>query len=94
MPHLLVKHKVKEFDVWKSAFDKDTARRQAAGSLGGTVFCSADDPHEVTVLLEWDNLANIQTFMDSPELKQTMDAAGVMEKPTVWVLDSQGNPNS
>ena len=92
MPHLLVKHKVREFDVWKAAFDRDADRRQSSGSLGGTVYCSIDDPHEVTVLLEWDNVANINSFMESPELKATMESAGVMEQPTIWILDSQGNP--
>ena len=50
MPYVMVKQKVVEYARWKTNFDADDANREIAGSKGGQLFRSADDPNEVIVL--------------------------------------------
>jgi hypothetical protein len=56
MAYILVQQSVADYAKWKFFFDEDGPIRQAGGSKGGMVLRNADDPHHVTVLLEWDSL--------------------------------------
>ena len=47
MAHLLVKHKVEDYNKWKVAFDDHAAYRSENGSLGGKIFRNANDPDEL-----------------------------------------------
>jgi hypothetical protein len=38
MAHILVHHKIEEYNKWKSAFDDHASIRAEHGSLGGKVF--------------------------------------------------------
>ena len=50
------------------------------------VYRSADDPSDVVVLLNTDDIGKAKQFIASPELKSAMSAAGVVDKPDVFVL--------
>ena len=41
---------------------------------GARLFCSAVDPNEVLLLLEWDDLERARLFADSDDLREAMDA--------------------
>ncbi len=71
MAHFLVHHKVEDYKTWKSVFDGHSFLRSEAGSLGGKIFRSTNDPNEVFTLLEWDSLANAQKFAQS-SIKEAM----------------------
>ena len=92
MPFLLVRHKVKSFANWKPAFDEHDLARQAMGSLGGRLFRNIDDPNEVLILLEVQDLAKAREFAGSEELKQVMQRAGVADEPEICFLDEAGRP--
>ena len=51
MPFILVRHTVADFATWKPAYDEHAAMRKDAGSKGGQVLRSADNPQEVVVRL-------------------------------------------
>lgn len=87
MAHVLVRHKVEDFDKWKTQFDEHTSVREENGSKGSHVFRNADNPNEVIVLLEWDNLDNARQFANSDELKEAMQKAGVTDQPDIYFLD-------
>lgn len=93
MPYLLVQHSVDDYEKWKTVFD-EKADRQAAGSRGGQIFRSADDPSLVTVLLEWDDLANARAFSGSDKLREDMQRAGVSGQPDVYFLDEVDRPSA
>jgi heme-degrading monooxygenase HmoA len=86
MPHLLVRHKVTDYEQWKSAFDAHSLTRQANGSRGGQVFRNATDPDELIVLLEWHDLEKARQFAQSEELREVMQRAGVVGHPTIYFL--------
>lgn len=87
MPYFLVRHKVKDYATWKPVYDEHGAIRKAAGCQGTIVFRMADDPNNVIVLLEWDNLEKAQQFTQSDDLRETMQRAGVLEKPDIYFLN-------
>jgi hypothetical protein len=87
MKHILVKHKVKEFESWKKVFDADAANRKKMGSKGGMLFCSLEDPEMVYILFEVKDIEVAKEFFGSKELKKTMKDAGVVGKPEVTLLD-------
>jgi heme-degrading monooxygenase HmoA len=63
------------------------ATRKAGGSKGATLFRNIDNPNEVIVLLEWDSVDKARKFVQSEDLRQTMQKAGVAERPDIYFLD-------
>jgi heme-degrading monooxygenase HmoA len=86
MPYLLVRQRVRDYEQWKSAFDAHSLTRQANGSRGGQLFRNASDPNEVIMLLEWDVLETARQFVQSDELREVMQRAGVVDDPTIYFL--------
>ena len=87
MPQLLVRHKVADYGKWKPAFDAHAATQKAAGLTGGRLFRNADDPQEIVILFEANDLAAARGFVQSADLKETMESAGVIDKPDVYFLE-------
>jgi len=87
MTYLLVRHKNKDYAKWKTVFDEHSATRKASGSKGGRLFRNADNPNEIVVIFEWDNLEKARRFAQSEDLKKTMQQAGVIDKPDVYFLE-------
>lgn len=86
MPTLLVRHRVADYAVWKPVFDEYGITRRANGALGGRIFRSADDPGEILILIEWDDIARAQLFVQSDDLREAMIRGGVTDRPDVWIL--------
>jgi heme-degrading monooxygenase HmoA len=93
MSYILIQHSVEDYDKWKAVFDEQGATRQAAGSKGGFVLRNADDPNQITVLLEVDNLDDARAFAGSDDLHEAMQRAGVTGQPNVYFLDEADRPS-
>lgn len=87
MAHILVHHKVNDFNNWKPFFEKHSAYRAENGSLGGKVFRNSNDPNEVFVLLEWDSIENAMRFAQSDDTREVMKTAGVLGIPSVYFVE-------
>jgi heme-degrading monooxygenase HmoA len=87
MAYLLVQHTVEDYDKWKPYFDGHAATRKASGSKSAQVFRSASNPNEITILFEWDSVANAQKFAQSSDLREVMQKAGVTSQPHVTFLE-------
>ncbi len=87
MSYLLVRHKVEDYAKWKSVFDEHSTTRQASGGKGGKLFRNANDPNEMVILFEWDTLDHAHQFAQSADLRQTMQRAGVADRPDVYFLE-------
>lgn len=87
MAHFLVHHKVEDYKTWKSVFDGHSSLRSEAGSQGGKIFRSINDPNELFVLLEWDSIENAQKFAQSDSIKEAMKKAGVVGMPAVYFVE-------
>jgi uncharacterized protein (DUF1330 family) len=94
VPYLLVRHKVDDYAEWKPVFDEHGATRRAAGSKGGRLFRSADDPNELVILLEVDELDKARQFAESQDLRQAMQRVGVADRPDVYFLEEVERPSA
>jgi hypothetical protein len=89
MPHLLVRHRVEDYARWRPIFDDHAAFREQYGSRGGHVLRNADDPAEVVMLLEVDDLERAREFVGSDGLREAMQSAGVVDQPDVYFLNDE-----
>ena len=87
MAFVLVRHKVKDFAKWKPIFDENGAMRKKAGSKGARVLRNANDPDELVVITEWENLKSARAFAESPDLRVAMEQAGIADKPDMFFLE-------
>ncbi len=87
MTYLLVRAKFEDFAKWKPIFDEHGPTRKASGSKGGYLFRNANDPNELIVLFEWDNLEKARQFAQSDDLRERMQQAGLMDRPDVYFLE-------
>jgi len=85
--HLHVGFKVKDYDQWKQEYDESIEQRKAAGEISFQVFRNADDPNTVTVLSVHESAEQVQAFMDSPYLKERMEAAGITKMGQMLIVE-------
>lgn len=78
---VIVRHEVKDFAAWKPIFDQHGEARAKAGVLGHAVNRSQQNPNVVVVYLQAESLDALRAFAGSPDLKQAMQAAGVVSAP-------------
>ncbi len=90
MPYLLERHKVEDYERWREVFDADAANREASGCRGAWIFRDADDPTELVVLFEWDDLDRLRRRVGSGELREKMRDAGVRGDTEFWFLEEVG----
>lgn len=62
MPILRLEHAISDFDVWKTAFDRDPVRREESGVRGHRVYRPLDDPNYIAVDLEFDDADAAERF--------------------------------
>jgi len=80
----IVRHTVEDFAAWKNLFDNHEARISAG--FGDTrVFTSIDDRNDVMVVIEFDDMEKGRAFMESEDLRRTMEKGGVTAPPAVFI---------
>jgi hypothetical protein len=87
MPFMLVRHKVKDCASWKPFFDRDYAVLKSRGSTGGHLFRNADNPNEIIVLFDWEDLERARQFAQSEKSQKVMQQAGVIDTPDFFFLE-------
>ena len=92
MATLIVRHKVEDFAKWKAAFDDFVPTSRTRGVKSARVLRNADNPNEVIVTNEFDDMAKARQFAGSEELKQIMQKAGVSDHPDIYFLDEVESP--
>lgn len=84
---MIIHHKVTDYGKWKPVFDSHAGAQKAAGLTNARIFRGADNPNEVVVTLDMQDVEKAKQFAASPELKEKMKAAGVNEKPVIYYLN-------
>jgi hypothetical protein len=90
MPFVLVRHRVEDFDRWKPFFESHEGVRQEIGLRVAQLMRNADDPQEVLILFEASDLEKARGMTQSDELRQIMEKAGVLGRPSFDFLNSAG----
>jgi hypothetical protein len=87
MALLIIRHKVKDFAHWKTAFDAHAGARAKAGLTNARVTRSVDDPNEVVLIFDAADLEQAKAFGVSDDLRAAMQNAGVTDMPTAYFLN-------
>ena len=88
MAWVLIEHRVGDFETFRRLFLSDAPRRERLGCKGGRVYRVADDPRDVIVMLEWDDVEAAREFAGSLELEEAMEwSVRRIATPRVTVLD-------
>ena len=87
MPLLVIRHKVKDFAIWKAAYDSHAGARAKGGLTNGRVTRSVDDPSELVLIFDAADLAQAKAFCASDDLKAAMQSAGVSDLPNIYFLN-------
>lgn len=83
---LVVRHKVANFDKWKTGFDGHEAVRKKFGWTSSTVLTDAGNPTHVVIVGKVKSMAQAKDFTNAPSLKETMQKAGVISAPDIALL--------
>lgn len=84
MVRLFVRHPVSDFAAWKQAYDRFNDERATMGVVDHEVFQALEDPNDVTIWHDFETLESATRFMESPRVREVMEAAGVAGEPQVW----------
>jgi quinol monooxygenase YgiN len=84
MATMFAKHKVADYSVWKKAYEGFASVQKKGGVTAQAVYRSVDDPNEVTVTHEFSDADQAKAFVESPDLRDAMQKAGVVGQPTIW----------
>ena len=87
MVFLLVRSKVRDFQTWKPAYDAHLPMRTKAGLTEKYLLRSADDPNEIVLLFEAQDLNRAKEFAASADLRDRMQESGVVDKPDIYFLN-------
>ena len=79
MAYMLVRNKVRDFDVWKEFFDSGQDDARAAGLGVVHLWRSTEDPNEVFFLLSVSDMDRARAFTADPASAETGQRAGVLE---------------
>jgi quinol monooxygenase YgiN len=86
MVHVLIRHKVADFNSWKAVFDGAFMFRKNAGECSFHLFRDNSDPSDLTLVFEWESSEMAQRFLGSEQLKREMAHAGVLGEPEMRIL--------
>ena len=85
---LTLRHRVRDFESWKTVFDDRLDARQAGNVIGHRLTRSTADPNEVEVVMEFRSRAEAEAYreyMDKPETRAALAGAGVEEHAPMWI---------
>jgi uncharacterized protein (DUF1330 family) len=85
--YIVVRHRVKDYAFWKRSFDDSEEIRREYGLKGGEICRDVEDPLELTVVLEFDNLERARELIRSEELREIMKRAGVVGEPSWYFME-------
>jgi quinol monooxygenase YgiN len=85
MVRMFARHQVADYDAWRKVYDGFD--RASLGVRQHAVYRSIDDPNDVTVWHDFDDRESAASFVGSEDLKSTMQRAGVVSEPNIWITD-------
>jgi phage shock protein PspC (stress-responsive transcriptional regulator) len=86
MNYLLIRHNVADFTKWKAAYDAHAPAREQAGLKEVHLLRNSERLEEVVLMYEVKDVQKAREFGNSPDLKEAMQNAGVVDKPDIWFL--------
>ncbi len=85
--YLLVRHKISDFAEWKRGYDAHLPKRVEAGLTEKYLLRDTQDPNEVILFFEAQDSSRAKAFVESADLRETMQKVGVVDKPDIYFLN-------
>ncbi len=85
---MVIRHTVNDFSAWKTGYDAHQPARTVAGLTEKYLLQDTDNPNQVTIMLEADDLQRAEEFTKSDDLRETMQKFGVIGKPDIYFVKS------
>ncbi len=82
-----VRHRVKDFAIWKKAFDANVPMLEKNGVLGTWIVQKDDDPLDVTIIntwparKNWDDFIASHNFTGPEDIKRHQEKGGAIGEP-------------
>jgi quinol monooxygenase YgiN len=87
---VIVQHKVRDYDAWKSVFDEHQAVRTRHGATGHELYRGLEDPNELTIVNQFPSKEQAEAFAADPSLKEAMERGGVVSEPRItWAQETE-----
>ena len=67
MPLVQLEHPIRDFETWKTAFDRDPIHREASGVRRYEIYRPIGDPNYIAVDLEFDTQGEAEAFRTALE---------------------------
>jgi Antibiotic biosynthesis monooxygenase. len=77
---------------WRQVYDDFAAVRAAGGVIDQAVFRSREDPNDLLVMHRFRTLSEAEAFIESSELRDAMDRAGVQGTPRIELFEETDRP--
>ncbi len=87
MTLMMVRHRIKNYQQWKKAFDDSAEVRAEYGLRDGWIHCGATDCSDVLVALRCDDIERARRCLDDPECKASMREGGVLGEVEVFFME-------
>ena len=84
MTTMFIRHTVANYQAWRKIYDDFAPVQKVKGVTAEAVYQAADNPNDVTVTHDFATIEAARAFINSAELKSTMQNAGVVGAPTIW----------
>ena len=79
MASIVRRSRVEDYARWKTVYQAGEAARQAAGWRDLQVFRNPDDPNEIVILTEVDDVERARAYAESEEVRRRQRASGLLE---------------
>lgn len=90
MALLAVRHKVRNYDDFRTVYDSMSELQREWGVTAESVYQLADGPNTVLVLHHFATVAQAEAFLTSRDLQAAMKQAGVEGEPRVEIYGEGG----
>jgi hypothetical protein len=84
---VVIKHRVDDYGAWREAYDGFAPSQQAGGVTRQSVHRANGDPNDVLVIHGFGTLTEAETFLNSAELREAMERAGVAGAPRIEIYE-------
>jgi hypothetical protein len=87
MATLFVRHQVSDYEKWRKVYEGIASLRTQAGVTDAATYQADGSANDVIVTHDFGSIAEAKAFLESPQLREAMDEAGVVGAPTVWIAN-------
>ena len=83
----IVHLQVKDYGLWRQAFEASTPNRRADGFLSDQIFRSENDENDLILLMQVEDIAKAKKFAASAGRKAAVERNGVIGAPMDYFID-------